>query len=100
MKLQIAKWVEPTLDYLWDIRKRIIQDEERNKAHLGDFFGFSFRYPEYAGLPKKISSQIPDHVTNIINDETYFTLTNYKTKKAFCKEMLSLIANSSILVSS
>lgn len=99
MKLQIASWIEPTLSHLWNMRKQIIKDEESSKAHLGDVFGFRFSEPDYAGLPEKVYSKIPDSLANIIHEQVYYVLTTRgKTQKSFFKEMLKVLTDGAIEV--
>lgn len=100
MKLKVANWIDPTLNHLWDMRKQIIEDAETDKAHLGDIFGFYFGYPDYAGLPAKVSKNIPDNLAQIIHEETYYVLKNKaKTKKAFFKEMLKALTDNTVELS-
>jgi hypothetical protein len=97
MKLKVAPWFEASLEYLWSIRAQIIEDEETNKAHLGDVFGFNFSYPDYAGLPKSISNKLPNSVIDLIHHETYFLLKASKNKRDFFKRMLKEITNECVI---
>lgn len=99
MKLKVASWVEPTIDHLWSIRNQIIKDEESDRSHLGDIFGFYFGYPDYAGLPEKIHTKIPESVVNIIHKQVYYIIKNKsKNKNDFIRELLNLISNNTIII--
>lgn len=85
IKLKIAPWLEPLIDALWKNKSQMIKDR-------------SFDYPDYGGLPKNISDQLPPGVVDILQDSVISFLESYRTKKQFAKKLAEELTNEIVSV--
>jgi hypothetical protein len=90
MKIEVASWVETVIEYFWTNKTRILSEEADEV--------WQFDYPDYGGLPKKISNQFTSAFVDIIQSELIWALQRHKNKKAFAKNLLDTISNGVLVV--
>jgi hypothetical protein len=88
MKLTIVSWLEPLIDYLWSVRKPLLEEARKNNQGW-----INFDYPNYGGLPKAIYTKLgPDHV-DLIQTFLYDWYVKSKNKVQFGNHVTQTLTN-------
>lgn len=85
MNLQPVDWLEPLIEYLWKHRKELMANAEYDSNYGIPYIDFD--YPDYGGLPKKISNRLYSSHVDIIQEHLFNMLNISKTKRVFAKTM-------------
>jgi len=88
IEINIKPWFVEMINFLWDERESIQNREDQ-----------SFDYPDYYGLPKKISSKLGSEDVDKIQDYRHelFDYKSFKNKKQFVKKFTERILNSNCI---
>jgi hypothetical protein len=70
MLIKIPKYIEETINFVWENRKSLILPLEDGNVLLGNF-----DYPDYGGLNKKYSSKLTSGVVDWIQWEFPYVKT-------------------------
>lgn len=88
MKYTVVNWLEPMIDFFWENRKKL-----KARADAGE----TIDYPEYFGLPKKISGQFSSNHVDLLQ-EHLSTAFSCGTKNSFSKYIVELLTNDTVNV--
>lgn len=95
--MQLVNWLNPLVEWLWNNKDYILQQDYNNIERPGDRFGFNIFYPEYADIPDEICKYLSNEHTNILNRYTVQYLLNYPDKQQFCQKICDVLSNSTII---
>lgn len=87
--MKIVSWFEPLVEHLWGMRAQVLCKEEDQE--------FNFDYPDYGGLPKKISNKLSSEIVDVIQDELLSWHENNTTKKQFMREVAAHLSRDTIV---
>lgn len=77
-----VKLFEEMVEILWKNRNAELRDET---------YGYNFDYPDYGGLPKRISNRLSGEAVDRIQDELCFPDDLFKSKAVFKRKMRELL---------
>ncbi len=95
--MKLVNWLNPLVNWLWDNKEIILQQDDNDFERPGDRFGFEIFYPEYGGIPAEISENLLVKQTDILNRWVVFSLRNYKEKQQFCQKICDELTNSTVI---
>ena len=95
--MKLVNWLNPLVEWLWDNRAFVLQQDDDNIERPGDRFGFEVFYPEYAGIPDEISQHLTNKQMDILNKYTVFFLRNYSERHQFCQKICDELTNSTVI---
>lgn len=86
--MKFTKTFTKAVDYLWNNRKEL-KKKFYNKDEPKPWEYQVFDYPDYYGMPKRISNKLDGDFVDALQRNTYLLLKGeFKTKKEFIKELL------------
>lgn len=78
-RAQFEPWAKDMLRHFWDNKKEIIRKAEEDHWYL--------EYPDYLGLPKKISRQLSSDLVDALQAQLTDCLSENRTFKSFVKDL-------------
>lgn len=83
--MKYKKWFSESVEFLWKNRK----DLAEKYTHKNEPDYEMFDYPDYAGMPKKLSRRLSGDFVDVVQSVWSDLLDdNFKTKNKFIKELL------------
>lgn len=86
MKLQFVPWLEEMIDHFWAQRNKILDED------------FEIDYPDYGGLPRRISGKLSVDLVDAIQYELKQCLWNTHSKKEFAVQLMDVLSRGLIKV--
>lgn len=86
MRIELVPWLQEMIDYFWEQRAQIVNED------------FVFDYPDYGGLPKRISNKLYSDLVDVLQYEVKPCLANSKTKRQFAGELIDVLGRGLIKV--
>jgi hypothetical protein len=96
--MKLVSWLEPLVEWLWENKQYILQQDDNNFERPGDRFGFEVFYPEYGGIPDEISNHLSNKQADILSKYTVFLLRSYTDKQQFSQKICDELTNSTIII--
>lgn len=86
MKIELVTWLQEMVDHFWSHKKEVLDD------------AYVFDYPDYGGLPKRISNRLYGDLVDSLQYELEPCLLRSKTKKEFAVELIDVLGRGLIKV--
>lgn len=84
MRIKISPWFSEMVDVLWDNRAELTYPPENQ-----DDPDNTFDYPNYGGLPKRISNKLQSDTVDMIQENQDW-LFKCRTKKEFTRHLVEM----------